>query len=146
MGGGSILIIDDDDDILTAGKLLLKRHYGHIEITNRPQSIPARMAARDFDVILLDMNFGPGESSGAQGFEWLACILALDPDAVVVLITAHAGVNVAVKAMKLGATDFVMKPWENERLLATISTATKLKQSRDVARSLQQSNAVLSAR
>ena len=60
MGGGSILIIDDDDDILTAGKLLLKRHYGHIEITNRPQSIPARMAARDFDVILLDMNFGPG--------------------------------------------------------------------------------------
>jgi DNA-binding NtrC family response regulator len=145
MGGGSILIIDDDDDILTAGKLLLKRHYGHIEITNRPQSIPARMAARDFDVILLDMNFGPGESSGAQGFEWLACILALDPDAVVVLITAHAGVNVAVKAMKLGATDFVMKPWENERLLATISTATKLKQSRDIARSLQQSNAALSA-
>lgn len=145
MGGGSILIIDDDDDILTAGKLLLKRHYGHIEITNRPQSIPARMAARDFEVILLDMNFGPGESSGAQGFEWLACILALDPDAVVVLITAHAGVNVAVKAMKLGATDFVMKPWENERLLATISTASKLKQSRDIARSLQQSNAALSA-
>jgi DNA-binding NtrC family response regulator len=145
MSGGSVLIIDDDDDILIAGKLLLKRHYGHVEITNRPETIPELMAARTFDVILLDMNFSPGESSGAQGFEWLARILVLDPDAVVVLITAHGGVNVAVKAMKLGATDFVMKPWENERLLATLSTAAKLKQTRSVARSLEHSNAALTA-
>lgn len=145
MSGGSILIIDDDEDILTAAKLLLKRHYSHIKITPKPDAIAELMAARTYDVILLDMNFGPGESSGEQGFEWLARILAIDPDAVVVLITAHGGVNVAVQAMKLGATDFVMKPWENERLLATLSTATKLKQTRDVARSLQDTNAALAA-
>jgi DNA-binding NtrC family response regulator len=145
MRTGAILIIDDDDDILTAGKLLLKRHYAKVDTTNDPAQAPALMAQQNYDSILLDMNFGPGESSGEQGFEWLARILKIDPDAVIVMITAHGGVNVAVKAMQIGATDFVMKPWENERLLATLSTATQLKQSRDVARSLQQSNATLSA-
>jgi DNA-binding NtrC family response regulator len=145
MRTGAILIIDDDDDILIAGKLLLKRHYARVDTTNDPAQAPALLAQQDYDSILLDMNFGPGESSGEQGFEWLARILKIDPDAVIVMITAHGGVNVAVKAMQIGATDFVMKPWENERLLATLSTATKLKQTRDVARSLQQSNATLTA-
>jgi len=145
MRTGAILIIDDDHDILTAGKLLLKRHYARVDTTNDPTQVPTLMAQQDYDSILLDMNFGPGESSGEQGFEWLARIVKIDPDAVVVMITAHGGVNVAVKAMQIGATDFVMKPWENERLLATLSTATKLKQTRDVARALQQSNATLSA-
>jgi len=145
MRTGAILIIDDDDDILTAGKLLLKRHYARVDTTNDPAQAPVLLAQQDYDSILLDMNFGPGESSGKQGFEWLARILKIDPDAVIVMLTAHGGVNVAVKAMQIGATDFVMKPWENERLLATLSTATKLKQTRDVARSLQQSNATLTA-
>jgi len=112
---GKILIVDDDEDILVAGKLLLKRHYASVETCNNPECIPGLLAQESYDAILLDMNFGPGESSGAQGFVWLKRILEIDPQAVVVMITAHGGVGVAVEAMKQGATDFVAKPWQNER-------------------------------
>ena len=76
------------------------------------------------------MNFGPGESSGEQGLEWLERILEIDPEMVVVMITAHGSVDTAVEAMKTGATDFVAKPWQNEKVVATISAAVKLRQSR----------------
>ncbi|GHF19913.1 sigma-54-dependent Fis family transcriptional regulator [Kordiimonas sediminis] len=140
---GKILIVDDDEDILTAGKLLLKRHYGHVITCNKPELIPDLMAEQTFDAILLDMNFGPGESSGQQGFFWLGRILELDPNAIVVMITAHGGVGVAVEAMKKGATDFVAKPWQNEKLVATLSTVVKLRQSRSEAETLKKTNRVL---
>ncbi len=82
------------------------------------------------DVILLDANFGRGATNAAEGFHWLGEILKRDPQAVVVMITAHAGIGVAVEAMKRGATDFVSKPWSNERLLATVRTAAALRTSR----------------
>jgi DNA-binding NtrC family response regulator len=140
-----ILVVDDDDDILIAGKLLLKRKFGFVQTTNDPQQIPALLAANSFDAILLDMNFSPGESSGKLGFTWLARILELDPDAVVVMITAHGNMDLAVEAMKLGATDFVAKPWENEKVVATLSAAVKLRASRAETQSLKRSNQALAA-
>ena len=139
----SILIVDDDPDILTAGKLLLKRQFQHVITCNEPSEIPKLMARHKFDAILLDMNFGPGESSGQQGFNWLEKILQIDPQAVIIMITAHGGVNIAVDAMKLGATDFVAKPWQNEKLIATLSSAVQLSQSRDEANALKQTNQAL---
>ena len=140
-----ILIVDDDEDILVAGRLLLKRHFGQVQTCADPNNIPTLLAADRYDAILLDMNFSPGESSGAQGFNWLARILELDPDAVVVMITAHGSVDLAVEAMKHGATDFVSKPWQNEKVVATLSAAVQLRASRAEAESLKRSNKALVA-
>ncbi len=139
----AILIVDDDEDILTAGKLLLKRHFSQVDTCANPGDIPEKMRATDYAAILLDMNFGPGASSGEEGLFWLDNILQLDPDAVVVLITAHGGVDTAVEAMKLGATDFISKPWQNEKLVATLSAGAKLRQSRSEATQLKQANTAL---
>ncbi len=143
MKNGSILIVDDDEDILTASRLLLRREFGAVQTCNDPQEIPALLADREFDVVLLDMNFGPGESSGKEGLVWLEKILAIDPDIVVVMITAHGSLNTAVAAMKRGATDFIAKPWQNEKVVATVSTAVQLRQSRKEAQTLRQTNKVL---
>ncbi|MCP5381553.1 MAG: sigma-54-dependent Fis family transcriptional regulator [Kordiimonadaceae bacterium] len=142
---GSILIVDDDDDILVAGRLLLKRHFENVITISEPGQILEAMKETDFDAILLDMNFGPGQSSGEEGFHWLGQILKIDPEAVVIMITAHGGVNVAVEAMKLGATDFVSKPWQNEKVVATLSAAVKLRDSRSKAATLKQANRALVA-
>ena len=139
----AILIVDDDDDILTAASLLLRRHYGQVDTCSDPAQIPNLLSGTPYTAILLDMNFGPGESSGEQGFHWLEQILKLDPEAVVILITAHGGVDVAVKAMKIGATDFIAKPWQNEKVVATLSAAVKLSQTRSEAKQLKQANTAL---
>ena len=138
-----ILIVDDDIDILTAGKLLLKKHFSEVVTCNEPEQIPDIMVKGSFDAILLDMNFSPGESTGEQGFNWLKKILELDSDAVVVMITAHGGVDIAVEAMKHGATDFISKPWQNEKVIATLSSAVQLHESRSEATSLKRSNQAL---
>nr|WP_281556933.1 sigma-54 dependent transcriptional regulator [Thalassomonas sp. RHCl1] len=140
---GKILIVDDDEDILTAGKLLLKRYFSHVSTCNLPEHIPAFIKDQQFDVILLDMNFGPGESSGAQGFYWLKKILTINPQSIIIMITAHGGVDVAVEAMKLGATDFIAKPWQNEKVIATVSTAVLLGRSRSEAQQLREANQAL---
>jgi DNA-binding NtrC family response regulator len=137
---GHILIVDDDEDILTAGRLLLRRQFGAVTTCANPEQLPELLASNDIDVILLDMNFGPGESSGEQGLAWLRKILDLDPEAVVVMITAHGNVNTAVDAMKQGATDFIAKPWQNEKVVATISAALKLRRSRSETEVLRQTN------
>ncbi len=139
----AILIVDDDEDILTAGRLLLKRHYSRIDTCSTPSRIESLMAECRYAAILLDMNFGPGESTGREGFYWLKQILKLDPDAVVILITAHGGIDVAVDAIKLGATDFISKPWQNEKFIATLSASVKLSESRSEARQLKQANSAL---
>lgn len=141
---GKILIVDDDEDILVAGKLLLKRHYEAVITTTKPEDIPSLMAEHHFDAILLDMNFGPGQSSGAEGKHWLSEIMTIDPEAVVVMITAHGGLDLAISAMKIGATDFIAKPWQNEKLLATLSASVKLRQTRHKAETLRQTSKALS--
>jgi len=133
----TILIIDDDPDIRTAGKLLLKRRFNAVLTAETPEALPQLMAEAAPDVILLDMNFGPGRSSGEEGLEWIGRILSADPDAAVVAITAHGGVQTAVAAIKAGAIDFVAKPWQNEKLTATVAAAVTLRASRRETRQLQ---------
>jgi DNA-binding NtrC family response regulator len=142
---GSILIIDDDEDILQAARLFLKQHVAEVHIEKNPESIPLLLKNDSYDVILLDMNFAKGATSGKEGFQWLDKIHEIDPSAVVVLITAFGDVEMAVQAIKEGATDFVLKPWQNEKLLATISAAMNLRKIRIEAINLRSRQKQLSA-
>lgn len=137
---GKILIVDDNEDLLKAAKMFLKRHFAQVDIEKNPEAIPALMNNEDYDVILLDMNFTKDVSSGSEGYYWLEKILQLDPSSVVVLITAYGDVQMAVKAIKAGATDFVLKPWENEKLLATLFSAMRLRETRDEVETLKIKN------
>lgn len=122
-------MIDDDEDVLLAAKMLLKKQSHHVIIEKNPKKIPFLLNNDTYDVILLDMNFSKDITSGKEGFYWLEQILTYDPNAVVIMITAFGDVEMAVRALKAGATDFILKPWQNEKLIATISTAIRLKQS-----------------
>jgi DNA-binding NtrC family response regulator len=137
---GKILIVDDNEDLLKAAKIFLKRHFAQVDVEKNPESIPTLMANEDYDVVLLDMNFTKDVSSGSEGYYWLQKILDIDPSSVVVLITAYGDVQMAVKAIKAGATDFVLKPWENEKLLATLLSSMRLRESRDQIQTLKIKN------
>ena len=127
---GKILAVDDNEDILFALKLLLKQHVERIDTISSPELISEYMGKTGYDVILLDMNFTKDAISGQEGFDWLGKILEIDPGAVVVFITAYGDAEKAVKAIKAGATDFILKPWQNEKLLATVSSSVKLSRSK----------------
>ncbi len=133
-----VLIIDDDEDVLFAAKMLLKKHVKEVLIEKDPRKIPFLLNQGTYDVILLDMNFSQDTTSGKEGMHWLEQIKERDPKAVVILITAFGDVETAVEALKNGATDFVLKPWQNEKLLATIHSAAKLKSSYNEVSKLQQ--------
>ncbi len=124
-----ILIVDDDRDVLLAAQLFLKQHAERVDIEVDPSHIPSLLHNDAYDVIVLDMNFARDATSGKEGFYWLSRILEIDPSAVVILITAYGGVETAVQAIKEGATDFVLKPWHNEKLLATLSAAARLRRT-----------------
>ncbi|MBN2088156.1 sigma-54-dependent Fis family transcriptional regulator [candidate division KSB1 bacterium] len=126
---GKILIVDDNEDILIASRLLLKQFARLVHTEKDPQLIPTLLKNESYDLILLDMNFTKDVTSGSEGFHWLSKILEIDPSAVVILVTAYGDVEMAVRAIKAGATDFVLKPWQNEKLLATLSAAMNLRQS-----------------
>jgi len=127
---GSVLIVDDDTDVLQAAKLFLKQHISKVDIETEPSRIPTLLKKYQYDVILLDMNFTEDVSSGKEGFYWIKEIHKIDPSVAVVFITAYGDVEKAVTAIKKGATDFVLKPWQNEKLLATINSALHLTESR----------------
>jgi len=141
----NILIIDDDEDVLLAARLLLKQQAAHLDTEKNPETIPALLKNNNYDIILLDMNFARDATSGREGFYWLEKVLKIDHNAVVILITAFGDVEMAVQAVKAGATDFVLKPWQNEKLLATLSAAMKLRQSRIEVESLRSRQQQLSA-
>ncbi len=142
---GMILIVDDDADILTAARLLLKKQVAAVNTESNPERIPSLLKENHYDVIFLDMNFTKDVSSGQEGFDWLERILEFDPDAVIVLITAYGDVEMAVRAIRAGATDFVLKPWQNEKLLATLIAGLKLRRSRQEVSSLRSRQRILSA-
>jgi FixJ family two-component response regulator len=127
------VVIDDDEDVLLSARLLLRDMFRTIEAFQSPADALDSISGSAPEAILLDANFGRGETNSAEGLHWLSEILNADPEAVVVMITAHGGLSVAVEAMKRGATDFVSKPWSNERLLATVRTAASLRKSREAA-------------
>jgi len=142
---GKILVVDDNEDILFALRLLLKTSTEKVETVSNPERIPALMKEDDWDVILLDMNFTKDAISGQEGYQWLRTILSIDPHAVVVFITAYGDAEKAVKAIKEGATDFVLKPWQNEKIVATINSALKLRRSKIEAEGLRQKQRQISA-
>ena len=143
MKQGKILIIDDNEDVLFALNLLLEPYVEQIRVTTQPERIEHFMESYAPDVILLDMNFRRDAISGQEGFFWLEKIKKVDPDAVVLFITAYADTEKAVRAIKAGATDFIPQPWEKEKLLATLSAALKLRESRTEVRSLKRQVAAL---
>ncbi|NJL14252.1 MAG: sigma-54-dependent Fis family transcriptional regulator [Microscillaceae bacterium] len=136
---GKVLIVDDDEDILLAAKMLLKRYAQKVVIEKDPRKIPFLMNQEAYDVILLDMNFSEDTTSGKEGIFWLKEIMQREPQAVVVMITAFGDVETAVETLKQGATDFVLKPWQNEKLIATLSAAHKLKNSYHEVHTLKES-------
>jgi DNA-binding NtrC family response regulator len=140
----NILVIDDDKDILSACQVLLKRRFDAVVTCQDPHNIPSLMAGEEFHVIMLDMNFSPGANSGEEGLAWLGKILEIDRNAVVIMVTAFSSVGAAVEAMKLGAHDFIEKPWNNERLTSTLMAAVRLRRSREETQRFKQQNRILS--
>lgn len=125
-----ILVVDDDMDVLNTARMYLKQQFTLIQIENDPERIPDHFERESFDVVLLDMNFNKGENDGEDGLLWLNRILDIDPNAIVILITAYGEFDLAVKAIKAGGTDFITKPWKNEKLFGTITSALQLRQSK----------------
>ncbi|MDZ7777525.1 MAG: sigma-54 dependent transcriptional regulator [Bacteroidales bacterium] len=138
-----ILIVDDDTDILLAAKLFLKQHFQAVHTEKQPDNIPALMSNENYDLILLDMNFSRGATAGQEGFHWLNKILKIDPAAVVILITGYGDIELAVQGIKEGATNFLLKPWDNKKLLATITTSLQLRQSKVELEDLKSKQRVL---
>ena len=127
---GKIFIVDDNEDVLIALHYMLEPFVEKVRVTTQPSRIEHYISTFQPDVILLDMNFSKDVVSGQEGFYWLEKILAIDPQAVVVFITAYTDTERVVRAIKAGATDFVSKPWDKEQLLSIISSGVKLKRSR----------------
>ena len=125
-----ILIVDDDQDVLLAAKLFLKQHIQIVHTEKNPENIPDLIRNENYDLILLDMNFSPDATSGKEGFHWMNKILEIDPVSIVILITGYGDIELAVQGIKEGATNFLLKPWENKKLLATITTTLELRKSK----------------
>jgi two-component system, NtrC family, response regulator HydG len=125
-GSGRVLVVDDDNDVLYTARLVLRGLFEKVDTLDRPGLIPEYLKANKYEVILLDMNFSRGTTSGKDGIEWLEKILKLDPEACVLTTTAYGEINLAVQAMKLGAFDFIIKPWNKMQLVASVQNAVFL--------------------
>jgi two-component system, NtrC family, response regulator HydG len=127
---GKLLVVDDNEEILVALRLFLLNHFELVTTEKNPEMIMSRMQKDSFDVIILDMNFKAGINTGNEGLFWLNKILDLDRTVSVVFITAYAGIELAVNAIKQGAVDFVEKPWDDDKLLATVLKAFEIRRSK----------------
>lgn len=126
----SILVVDDNRSILSALEILLVPEFGEVTLVSNPNQILTELRNKDYNLVILDMNFSAGVKSGNEGIYWLGRIREWNPEISVVMITAYADIDTAVKALKAGASDFVVKPWDNEKLLATLKLAVQLNFSR----------------
>lgn len=133
---GILLIVDDNPGVIRSLNLFLKSRFSRILNTADPAQLPEILIASRPDIVLLDMNFTAGESSGREGLRWLRKILSIDPEASVVFMTAYGGIDLAVRAIREGAVDFILKPWDNQKLLSTLLTALALRKSRQRIRDL----------
>jgi len=141
----SILIIDDDLDVLLAARLFLRQHFAVVHTEKDPENIVSFMKRATYDVILLDMNFSRDATSGKEGFFWLNKILEIDPAAVVIFITGYGDLELAVQGIKEGATNFILKPWDNQKLLATIAANLSIRSSKVEMEELRTKQQVLMA-
>lgn len=121
-----ILIVDDDVDIVLSAKIWLKKFFTTIKTSNKPKEIPAALVEENIDVVLLDMNFRKGFENGQDGLYWMKQIQELSPKTSIILMTAYGEIELAVEALKLGASDFILKPWNNEKLYASVNLAVEL--------------------
>ena len=135
---GSILIVDDNKNILSALEILLTPLFGEVGSLSSPEQIPAELRKKDYNIVVLDMNFKAGINTGNEGIFWLGKIRDINPDISVVMITAYGDIETAVKALKAGATDFVLKPWDNEKLIATLRLALELNLSKKEVKHLKE--------
>lgn len=129
MANPRILIIDDDHDVLLTARMFLEQLDFRVTVLSQPDKILSQLSREPYDVVLLDMNFQRGKTEGTEGIRWLEAIRKQDPGAVVILMTAFGDVELAVKGIRAGAFDFILKPWQNAKLHASILSALKLKQS-----------------
>lgn len=120
-----ILLIDDDDDILLAAKFLLKKHFATIITAGGPHTIDDLLSNNNFDIALLDMNYTTGATSGKEGLDLLKKIKHDSPTTRVIMMTAYGDIDLAIKAIKEGASDFIVKPWDNAKLISTVLAAYK---------------------
>lgn len=140
---GRLLIVDDNKSILKALHYILDPVFEEVRSVNSPNQISYILDNNDFDVVLLDMNFSAGVDNGNEGIYWLRNLLKNDSDAVVVLITAYGDIELAVKAIREGAFDFVVKPWENQKLISTLKAGLKLRQSKTEIKKLRKMHKVI---
>jgi len=135
---GNILIVDDNKSILSALEILLTPVFGEITSISNPNQIPSELKKREYNLVVLDMNFNAGVNTGNEGIFWLNKIKETNPEISVVMITAYGDIETAVRALKAGASDFVLKPWDNEKLLATLKLALQLNLSRMEVKDLKE--------
>ena len=135
---GRILIVDDDDDILLTGKIILKKYFKEIKTCNRAEQISGILKNEQFEIVLLDMNFSTGATSGKEGLYWLQQIRENFPWCNVVMSTAYADIDIAVEALKKGAKDFIVKPWAKQKLIATLNAAMELALSKKTIKKLKE--------
>src|SRR5262245_58702290 len=129
----TILAIDDDPDVLTAVRLLLKTETKEVVTEKNPENIRWLLSKQSFDVILLDMNFNSSINTGNEGIFWLKKIKEFKSDAAVIMITAYGHIDLAVRSLKEGAADFVVKPWHNEKLIITMKEALKRRETKSAS-------------
>ncbi len=143
MKRGCILIVDDNKNVLSALRILLDNYFEQVFLLSSPNTLIYTLREKNPDIVLLDMNFSAGINTGNEGLYWLSEIKKIDSEIPVVLFTAYADIELAVKALKLGATDFVVKPWDNTKLLATLQAAYELRISKKEVKKLREKQSVL---
>lgn len=143
MKQGRILIVDDNKNVLSALKILLGAHFEEVTLLSSPNTLLTALREKNPDAVLLDMNYSAGINTGNEGLYWLSEVKKVDPDLPVVLFTAYADIDLAVTALKEGASDFVVKPWDNAKLLATLQSALELRLSRKEITKLKEKQYVL---
>ncbi len=140
-----VWVIDDDKSILEAARIAIQHDFDQIITSHRPDTIPSMAQLNEVDVALLDMNFRPGQKTGNEGLYWLDRIRELNPDISIVLLTAFGEIDLAVEGLKRGATDFIVKPWSNDKLVATLKSAAQLAHSKREIRKLKTKEQALKA-
>jgi DNA-binding NtrC family response regulator len=143
MTKGNLLIVDDNKGLLNALELIMKNEFEKVITLTDPNRINEILRNNDVDIVMLDMNFKSGVHNGNEGLFWMREIYKYDSNISVVIVTAYGDVELAVKAIREGAVDFILKPWDNTKLLATINAAWKLRVSRQEASTLKKDNILL---
>jgi DNA-binding NtrC family response regulator len=145
MTDARILVVDDNRNVLTALDMLLSREFSGVKCLSKPCQIKTELQSASYSAVLLDMNYSASQNTGNEGLFWLRELRKFDPDLSIVMITAFGEIELAVTALKEGAVDFVLKPWDNQKLLATMHTAVQLANSRRQVKSLQKDKESLKA-